>query len=297
MTRQPRTKRKAGVAVKVTARDRGLLRALLRFRIARSSDLIRYGFPNARRDGGQRRLRKLFDAGLIAVRSRRLNDENLYSLTRKGCQELKVLVSARGRIPKQGVGHHLAVVATWTDIALGVEKRSPLRLDVFQPEWVIRERLGRGHGQPVVPDALVQLSLPMPNGERQTTWLALEVDLATEHLPALERKLRAYDKLRQPDAGLFGLTDFILATYARGASDRRIARLRALFASRFAGAWWLWRTAAELEANLDRLAPPLTKSPNGKGSCPSSTLNQKETSRRGDSGKASHPNDVRLGGA
>lgn len=252
------------MTVRLTARDKALLTALSRFRIARSSDLIRLGFPRTRRDGAQRRLRKLFDAGLITVHLRGLNDENLYALTRKGRELLGVQESARGRIPKKGLNHHLAVVSTWVDIALGVGKHTAMRLDSFQPERVLREQFGR-QGHPVIPDALVQLCLHHPQGNHRVLRVALEVDLGTEHRPTLERKFRAYENIRQSVPELFGPGELVLAVCARGATDRRLARVRTLLASRYAGQRWLWRTAAELDGILDRLHPPLTPSPNGKG--------------------------------
>lgn len=172
MQRMKRTTRRPGVRVQVTDRDDRLLRALARFQMARTSDLIRLVFPGVRRDTVNARLRRLYDAGLLEVRMTDRAEDNVYSLGPEG----RRLQNVTGRIPQVGA-HHLAIVHFWTELAVAAQKQN-LRLVSFAPDWELR-RTSSG----VVPDAIVEL------GDDQ---FALEVDLGTESLVTLANKVKAY---------------------------------------------------------------------------------------------------------
>jgi hypothetical protein len=160
------------VRAQLTRRDDRLLRALARFQMARTSDLIRLCFPGVRRDTVNARMRRLYDAGLLDVRMTDRAEDNVYSLGPEG----RRLTSVTGRIP-QVSAHHLAIVHFWTELALAAHEQA-LDLKSFVPDWELR-RTSTG----VVPDAIVEL------GDDQ---LALEVDLGTESLVTLANKIRAY---------------------------------------------------------------------------------------------------------
>jgi hypothetical protein len=266
MSRQPRDRRRSGVRVALSDRDRALLAALGRFRIARTSDLVRYGFPSTRRDTALRRLRRLFDAGYLAVASEDRSAENLYSLARSGRVSVASEGGTVGRVPRCGLTHHLAIVSTWVELALLAESRSGVRLDLFRPDWEIREKAGRA-GSDIVPDGLFQLRLTLPDGRNGVIRAALEVDLGTERQSVLVRKLSAYAALSGSPDGLFGWHDVVLALFAPGAPTHRIQRLERLLGDSSLRQWWLWRRAEDIGRSLDRLIePPLTTSPYREGS-------------------------------
>src|SRR5207244_3747196 len=73
--RIPRDRRRAGVRVVLGQRDEAMLRALARFRIARTDDLTSLFFRDVRRDTAAARLRRLHDAGLLEARSGGLNEQ------------------------------------------------------------------------------------------------------------------------------------------------------------------------------------------------------------------------------
>jgi hypothetical protein len=68
-SRQPRHRRRRGVAVQLTERDETVLHALARFRLARTSDLCGYAFAGVRKDTVAVRLRRLFDSSRLLKKS------------------------------------------------------------------------------------------------------------------------------------------------------------------------------------------------------------------------------------
>jgi hypothetical protein len=172
MERIKRTTRRPGVRVQVTTRDERLLRALGRFQMARTSDLIRLCFPGVRRDTVNARLRRLYDASLLEVRMTDRAEDNVYSHGPEG----RRLLHVTGRVPHVGA-HHLAIVRFWTELAVAAHEQR-LQLRSFVPDWELR-RTASG----VVPDAIVELGVEQ---------FALEVDRGTESLATLANKIRAY---------------------------------------------------------------------------------------------------------
>ncbi len=122
MSRQPRDRRRSGVRVRLSERDQVVLDALARFRLARTSDLVCFAFPNTRRDTVACRLRRLFDAGFLDVRSGDRSEENRYVLGPAG----RAWVQAHGgqplRAPRGGVAHHLSIVRAWVDLAIVADR-------------------------------------------------------------------------------------------------------------------------------------------------------------------------------
>lgn len=266
MSRQPRDRRRTGVRVDLSARDRALLHALGRFRVAQTSDLVRYAFGATRRDTALRRLRRLYDAGYLDVASGDRSAENLYILARTG----RALVASEGapvgRVPRGGLIHHLAIVSIWVELATMAGTRPGVRLELFRPDWEIREYAG-GEGACVVPDGLFQLRLPLPGRQIGLIRAALEVDLGSERLPVLARKLDVYAALQNSPEGLFGWDKVVLGVFAPGASDQRIRGLRTLLTGSSLDDWWLWRRTEDVGGSLDLLlGHPLTTSPCREGS-------------------------------
>lgn len=266
MSRQPRDRRRAGVRVRLSDRDQAVIQALARFRLARTSDLVDFAFPETRRDTVARRLRRLFDAGFLDVRSGDRSEENLYVLGPGG----RAWVESHGgnplRAPRGGLAHHVAIVRAWVDLALVADRIDGLQLGLVRSDWEIREHPETA-GSPVIPDALVQLSIG--NGhDQQAIRLALEVDLGTEPLSVLARKVGAYERQRQ-SGGLFGWPGFGLCAFVPSASLSRRRSVESCIARNWSGWWLVWRDRDELQTLLtnavNELRPPLTPSPRRKG--------------------------------
>ena len=104
MNRQSRDHRRRGVKVRLTERDALLLEALVRFRLARTSDLARIAFPDVRPTTAGLRLRRLFDAGYVEVRSGDRSEENVYTLGRYGHRWAEQQNLAVGRVASRRNG-------------------------------------------------------------------------------------------------------------------------------------------------------------------------------------------------
>jgi len=199
--RQPRHRRRRGVAVQLTDRDEAVLQALARFRLASTSDLVAYAFSGVRQDTAAVRLRRLFDARYLAMLPPRLGAENVYRLGPAGRQHLAGHGVQAGQVPRGGLEHHLSVVRTWVSLA-GL---AGLELERCLPDWEIREQFTPVELR-VIPDlfALVRVE-----GELHAT--AIEVDCGTESPSVLGRKLEAYRSLWGQPPGLFGYDRFGIA--------------------------------------------------------------------------------------
>lgn len=183
--RQSRSLRRAGVRLKLTARDERLLRALARFGIARTPDLVRVAFGGTRADTAAARLRRLFDGGYVEVRAGDRSKANVYTLGPRGrawCREAGITVA---RVPHGDLEHHLAIVRVWTVMSRVCHDHGSLRLVRFVPDWEIRLR--KDFTFLVVPDALVEMAA----GGRRVVF-ALEVDRGGERALEWRRKLQRY---------------------------------------------------------------------------------------------------------
>ena len=156
--RQPRTVRHRGLVVQLTERDRYVLEVLDRFRIARTSDLIRTCFPGAHRQTATMRLRRLFDAGHIRIHSAQIGSETVYR--------------GKAKIPRGSILHHLATVGVWSQL-VG-------RLDLCRAYWAL-------HSNPVIPDLFAVIS---GHG------FAIEVDRGNESRPTIQKKIATYAQLQ-----------------------------------------------------------------------------------------------------
>jgi len=208
--RQPRHRRRRGVAVELTDRDEAVLDALARFRLARTSDLIHYAFAGVRRDTAAVRLRRLFDARYLAVLPPARGAENVYRLGPAGRRHLIEQSEVVGRLPRGGHEHHLAIVQTWVAMAA----LDDLKLERCLPDWELREQFANTE-LPIIPDLFALIRL------RESTFaVALEVDCGTESTPVLVRKMDAYRSLWGHAPGLFGHERFGVAVVAFAPSRR-----------------------------------------------------------------------------
>lgn len=256
--RQPRHRRRKGITVQLTERDETVLHALARFRLARTSDLVRYAFAGVRQDTAAVRLRRLFDSRHLAVLPPERGAESVYRLGPAGRQHLAGRGVEVGRVPRGGLAHHLAIVQTWVAVA-ALEN---IELERCLPDWELRAEFSVGELR-VVPDLFMLVRV----GQNQHA-IAVEVDCGTESQAVLYRKLDVYRSLWGRAPGLFGWEQFGIgvACYARSG--------RTAVSSALKKAWVvphvLWVAPegpnAALRKLFAELKPPLGASPYRKGS-------------------------------
>jgi len=265
--RQPRYIRRSGVRVKLTDRDKVLLKMLRRFRVARSSDLIAIVFRGVRRDTAAQRLRRLFDAGYLDVRVGDRAEENVYSLGPTGRRWNEDRGRTCGRVPRDR-GHHLAIVRAWVGLAVALHDLPGWNLELFRPEWELAN--GRKNHLPVVPDAMVQMRCDGSGSGAVRIRACLEVDRGTESRRTLAAKISSYEHTRSDGVGLLGWIDYGLAFVLATLGRRHRAAVSELLERHWNGWWLLWDQDAGPREALSGLPPaserPLSDSPYCKGS-------------------------------
>jgi len=259
MTRQKRSERRSGIAIRLTDRDRELVHALGRFRIARTRDLVALYFRGVRRDTAAVRLRRLFDAGFLDIRSRDPSVENLYLLGPRGRKLVVEEGGSAASIPRGSLDHHLAIVSTW--VAVASEMVAGLEIELARADWEIRKDVG-GVDVSVVPDLFLVL-----RGSVARLAIAVEIDRSTEPLHILRDKVARYVELRESGRGILGWREFGLGV---GFADpQREELVRHAIESVWSGWCFSWSSELALRDAVrevaDALQPPITPSPHGKG--------------------------------
>lgn len=253
MKRQSREHRHRNVSVKLTERDAFVLEAMARFRLARTRDLIAAAFPGVHPTTAKLRLRRLFDGQFLDVRADGRNEENVYLLGIAGRRWASDNGIPLNGVPRGGHEHHLAIVRTWSGIAEAVGRLPGLHVEAAHPDWELRERLG-GRSDALVPDLFVVLG--DGDGEAgDAIALAVEVDLGTEALPVLRRKVHAYAEAASRQGGLFGWPGFGVAIVLRNAG--RVAAVTRMLEEDFGGWWLVWTEEEGPASHLRRLAEAL----------------------------------------
>jgi len=255
--------------VQLAERDLDVLRALARFRIARTKDLISLVFPGIRLDTAAARMRRLFDAQFLDVASGDRSAESVYSLGSAGKTVLDAQGVDYGRRPTQKVEHHLVIVRTWVQLIVALRAMPSLRIELIRSDWELRAEFG--DGALLVPDLLVQLAATASEPVRIR--LAVEVDRGTERHEALRAKLESY-QTAVAGTGLFGWHDVGLALVLSGAGARRQAGVERLVNECWSGWWVLWTDTDGPRNTLESLVAALHgarddapyDSPYGKGS-------------------------------
>lgn len=257
--RQARDRRRKGVAVQLGERDLELLRALARFRIASTSDVMNLCFRGIRRDTASVRLRRLFDAGYLDVTAHDRYSENQYSLGPAGRAVILGEGGLVGRVPRGSAAHHLAIVAAW--VALANHDQPGVRLELVRADWELREEFA-DQGLELFPDLFAIFGIA--DGHRA---VAVEVDLGTEPLCVLRSKFARYDATRRGPNGLFGWTAFSLLVFAPTATTARRDSIAGLLLDGSCGA--VCGSPSDIRSALRGLLaggePPLTAPPCGKG--------------------------------
>jgi hypothetical protein len=169
----------------LTERDAWLLDALARMRFLTSSQLLRLGF-GASRSAVNKRVRRLFDAGLVRVWVRCLEIDNLYSLAPAGCA-VHSIANNQNRVPvPRGLDRDLDHTLAINDVRIALATTLPAlkaELVSWLSDWDLRPHRSR-----LVPDA--HFIVQWPNGSESS--FHLEVDRNTKSASALLRKLLAY---------------------------------------------------------------------------------------------------------
>lgn len=206
---------------RVQSRDLDVLLALAKMRLLRTSDLTRLFFDA--KGTCQKRMRKLFDAGLVRAIMNDVSDENRYALTPMGHA---FLIEAQDdtvppwRPPPRVKGRELTHLDLLNACRIALAKGAAATggsLVRFTPDWELRSQSPLAD---LIPDAAVVLELPSRRLE-----VALEVDAGTIAPSLVAKRLAKYEARRMMRAPVFGLAApvvFLVAVTPRRA--RSLAR-------------------------------------------------------------------------
>lgn len=190
--------------VRLRDRDLEILLALAKMRQLRTSDIAALYFQAP--GTAQKRLRKLFDSGLVRAIVTDLAAENRYALTGLGHALLEEALDGKEvpvfrpapRVDRRSVAH-LDLLNQYR-IALA---RSAPRLGVelvrFTPEWELRAAEPRAE---LVPDA----ALVIAKGKAKLV-VAVEIDVSTEPPKLVAKKLERYAASAMMKRSVCGLAD------------------------------------------------------------------------------------------
>lgn len=242
VTHACRTKRRPTGGVVITERDLEILRALRAMKFLRTSQIARLCFGRLT-STVRLRLRKLMDDGLIRAWLTSLNEENVYSLDRRG---LALITDAEERwhVPTR-LERRLAHLTAINDIRINLTIAAAAcggEIVWWYSDWELKEYGVQG----LVPDAVFELRLGA--GIRR---FLLEVDLGSEPgARILGDKFRRYTVLDEQRGGTTALpllvtTDVrrlstLLEIAARepGATEYVFTTLRSTSPERILGQVW-----------------------------------------------------------
>jgi hypothetical protein len=220
----------------VTERDRWLLEALGKMRFLTTIQIARLGFNS--RSAANKRLRTLFDQGLIRVWVRTLAADNVYSLDRQGRRilgedgcALSVPRGLDGLLP-----HLLMIKDVRIAFVLGLAG-AERELLWWRSDWELRA----GRPGAAVPDALCSVAF---NGTPKT--FALEVEQSGKSPKKFLAKVLRYRSQRTRLRALYGVDEFALLVVGR--DDQSVERYRQWFASLSHGIAWF--------TSLDEICSP-----------------------------------------
>ena len=255
--------------VSFTERDRYLLQSIGTLRFVTTGQALRLGFASSR-SAANKRLRRLFDAGLVRVWVRCLEEENLYALTPAGRATLIDGATAEDdartlHVPRgldRDLDHTLAI----NDVRIALATTLPpldAELLSWRSDWDLRPQ-GPAH---LVPDA--RFGVRWSDGNETT--FSLEVDRNTKSAAAFLRKLLVY---RAAAHGLDGATGVVVLVVVHSPAWLSRYRLRLGHAGLRLPVWFatladvvahgaagaIWRAA---DRDVRPGAPFLTALPNG----------------------------------
>jgi protein involved in plasmid replication-relaxation len=247
--RQPRGAVKSLIsAVRMTERDVWILEALTKMRFLTTSQMAQLFF-----DGSQwsanKRLRRLFDAGVVQVWMRSLAQENVYSVTQRGLQLLAEQEedTDNGGIAPRGLDGNLDHLLAINQVRIALALALPTigaELTWWRSDWELR-----AHGRErIIPDALFGIGWEQDSAQA----VALEVDNHTKSPRKFVQKILAYTSRRQQHRGLYGLSDMVVLVVGR--DPYWVERYR-LGLETIQVDEWVWCTTWQAISNPGMLAP------------------------------------------
>ncbi len=196
LRRASRKARVRGRGLRLQERDVDILLALSKMWLLRTSDIGRLFFEAT--GTCQKRLRKLYDAGLVRAVVTDLAEENRYAITRFGYAFLEKAAEGTPlppyRPPPRVDGRsvlHLDLLNRYrVALATGAAENGAC-LKAFRPEWELRSENPEAK---VVPDAVCRLT----TAEGVSWELCIEADAGSEAPGVVTRKLGRYaEQLRE----------------------------------------------------------------------------------------------------
>ena len=192
-------------------RDLAILEALAKMRVLSTAQLCRLYFPS--RSATNKRMRRLFDAGLVKVWVDALANENRYSLDVAGA---RCLARAHGDPAVRhgvvrGLPGDLEHMSLINDIRIGfaVGCRSiSAELLWWESDWSLR----RGQSRDVVPDALFEVAI-----QKKRSRCVLEVDNAMKSPRRFLLKILRYHSRRRWESLKGDSDQFIVFAVSREA--------------------------------------------------------------------------------
>jgi hypothetical protein len=168
--------------LRCTERDKKLMVKCGLCRWLTTTQIQRLYFPTATVNAVQKRLRKLAEAGFLRTHREDILSEALHATGPKG----KVILEEQGLEPCGGneVSRQIAHLVGINDIRISVETGT-VPVAYFLAHW---QFASMGWTHPVIPDAVFALRFP----DRRN--FVVEYDRATESVPVLVSKLRAYQE-------------------------------------------------------------------------------------------------------
>lgn len=221
--RASRRRRIHGRGFRLQERDLDILLALAKMRLLSTSDIARLCFNAS--GTAQKRLRKLYDRGLVRTIVADLASENRYALTPFGHALLEQALEGEAippfrpapRADAACVGHLDLLNRYRIALARGVTEHQ-LELVCFTPEWELRARDPQAE---IVPDAAVVLGK-----NRARLEVALEVDIGTEPGRTVDKKLDRYESARLARRSVAGLrSPLVLLVTAKPRRALSLARI------------------------------------------------------------------------
>lgn len=223
-----------------------LLEALGKMRFLTTTQVARLAFGGSRW-AGNKRLRKLLDAGLVRAWVRDLADDNVYSLDRAGARVLGGVNGDPGpwTVPRGldgNLDHLLTINQVRIRLALELAEAGG-ELAWWRSDWELR-----AHGrEPVIPDALFAISWKGAGVQA----FALEVDNQTRSPRAFLKKLLKYCSVRFFRRGLYGVPDFLVLVV--GVDPKWVGRYLAL--GRTQETWRIWFTTLDAVEKKGAVGP------------------------------------------
>jgi len=249
---QSRTKRNSQSPFRFNRnRDPEILVALGKMQFLRTRDITRLYFGS--KVTAKKRLRRLFDAGLVNCWSQDLFVDNIYSLSSRGKALLVQDLGLSGeefRIPSKikhvNLDHRFGINSFRISLALAAQRNPGVELGFFKPEQELKG-IQIPNLLPLLPDAIFMLR-DLRSGSGRKHFFSFEYDLAGEN-PSywVKYKIQRYLEILEGGFLFYGMNRFRIVVVVPSAR-----RLRSLGKAAFrAGARVDFLLAVESQLSED----------------------------------------------